>query len=96
MALAIVLLAGAGLMLRSFLNIYTADLGVRTAHILTAGVRLPADRYPDAQAKIAFFDRFSDRLKSVPGVNSTTLAESLPGLYAPRLPIELVYAPPAE
>ena len=53
MALAIVLLAGAGLMLRTFLKIYTADLGVRTANILTASVRLPAARYPGPQAPCA-------------------------------------------
>jgi predicted permease len=41
MALAVVLLAGAGLMIRSFLNIYTANLGVGTPNILTAAVRLP-------------------------------------------------------
>jgi putative ABC transport system permease protein len=96
MALAIVLLAGAGLMLRSFLNVYTADLGVRTAHILTAGVRLPADRYPDAQAKVAFFERLADRLKSVPGVDSIALTNSLPGLYAPRLPFEIAGTAPIE
>ncbi|HWW83731.1 MAG TPA: ABC transporter permease [Vicinamibacterales bacterium] len=96
MALAIVLLAGAGLMLRSFLNIYTADLGVRAGNLLSVGVRLPVDRYPDAQAEIAFFERLSGRLKSVPGVNSTALAGSLPGLYAPRLSYELAGAPPIE
>jgi putative ABC transport system permease protein len=96
MALAIVLLTGAGLMLRSFLNIYTADLGVRTGNLLTAAVRLPVDRYPSAQAAIAFFERLSVRLKSVPGVDSIALANSLPGLYAPRLSYELDGAPPIE
>jgi predicted permease len=93
MALAIVLLAGAGLMLRTFLNIYTADLGVKTVDILTAGLRLRVDRYPGAQADIAFYDRLSTRLKSVPGVNCIALADSLPGLYAPRLAYELAGTP---
>jgi len=95
MALAVVLLAAAGLMVRSFLNIYTADLGVRTANILTAAVRLPIARYPDPQAQIAFFEQLTTRLKSVPGVRSVALTDSLPGLYAPRLPYELAGAPPA-
>ncbi len=96
MALAVVLLTGAGLMIRSFLNVYNADLGVRTAHILTAAVRLPAARYPDAQAQIAFFDQLTARLKSIPGVESVALTDSLPGLYAPRLPYELAGAPPVD
>jgi len=96
MALAIVLLAGAGLMLRSFLKIYTADLGVRTANILTAYVELPLSRYPGAAAQIAFFDRLTMRLKAIPGVDSLALANSLPGLYAPRLPFELAGAPPVD
>jgi putative ABC transport system permease protein len=89
MALAVVLLAGAGLMIRSFLNIYTADLGVGTPNIVTAAVRLPAAKYPSAQAQAAFFDRLITRLKAIPGVKSVALADSLPGLYAPRLPFEI-------
>jgi putative ABC transport system permease protein len=93
MALAVVLLTGAGLMIRSFLNIYSADLGVRTANILTAAVRLPVARYPDARAQIAFFEQLTARLKGIPGVDSVALSDSLPGLYAPRLPYEVAGAP---
>jgi putative ABC transport system permease protein len=93
-ALAIVLLAGAGLMLRSFLNIYTANLGVDTANLLTASVRLPVARYPDRSAQLAFFDRLATRLNALPGVDSVSLTGSLPGLYAPRFPYELAGAPP--
>jgi putative ABC transport system permease protein len=93
MALAVVLLAGAGLMIRSFWNIYAADLGVRTANILTTAVRLPVARYPDAKAQIAFFEQLAGRLKNIPGVDSVALSDSLPGLYAPRLPYELAGAP---
>ena len=96
MALAVVLLAGAGLMIRSFLKIYRADLGVTTPNVLTAAVRLPAARYPGAPAQIAFFERLTARLRSLPGVDSAVLADSLPGLYAPRLPYELAGAPPVD
>ncbi|HTR37952.1 MAG TPA: ABC transporter permease [Bryobacteraceae bacterium] len=96
MALSIVLLAGAGLMLRSFVKIYTADLGVTKSKILTAALRLPAVRYPVAEARVAFFERLAARLKSIPGVASLSLADSLPGLYAPRLPYELAGTPPIE
>jgi predicted permease len=96
MALAVVLLAGAGLMIRSFLKIYRAELGVTTANVLTAAVRLPAAGYPGARARIAFFERLTARLRSLPGVDSAVLADSLPGLYAPRLPYELAGAPPVD
>jgi putative ABC transport system permease protein len=93
MALAVVLLAGAGLMIRSFLKIYAADLGVKPANILTAAVRLPLARYAGPRAQTIFFDRLAARLKGLPGVDSVALADSLPGLYAPRLPYELAGAP---
>jgi putative ABC transport system permease protein len=66
---------------------------VRTANILTASVRLPVDRYRSTQAQIAFFERLTTRLKGIPGVDSVALADSLPGLYAPRLPYEIAGAP---
>ena len=70
MALAVVLLAGAGVMIRSFLNIYTADLGVKTANILTVAIDLPAAKYPRAEAWVPFYDRLKARLEAIPGVES--------------------------
>jgi putative ABC transport system permease protein len=93
MALAVVLLAGAGLMTRSFLNIYSADLGVQTANILTSALRLPIGRYSAAQAQIGFFEQLATRLRGIPGVDSVTITDSLPGLYAPRLPYETAGTP---
>jgi putative ABC transport system permease protein len=92
-AVTIVLLAGAGLMARSFLKIYTEDIGANTRNILVASVGLPARRYPDAQSTTAFFDRLTRKLKSIPGLDSVALAGSLPGLFASRLPYELAGSP---
>ncbi len=93
-AVTIVLLAGAGLMARSFLKIYTEDIGVRTSNLLVASVQLPVARYPDAQSKMAFFDHLITRLKSIPGMDSVALASSLPGLNGFfRLPYELAGSP---
>jgi len=78
MALAIILLAGAGVMIRSVLTIATSDLGVKTTRVLTALVGLPRGRYPTAQAQIAAVQRLSDRLKAVPGTESIALASALP------------------
>jgi putative ABC transport system permease protein len=89
-AATIVLLAGAGLMARSFLKIYTEDVGVDAANILAASVPLPATRYPDAQSKAAFVDRVTTKLKSIPGIVSVAVADVLPGLVANSvLPYEL-------
>jgi len=92
-AVTIVLLAGAGLMARSFLKIYTEDIGVDTPNILVASVGLPGTRYPDAQSRMAFFDRLTAKLKSIPGLDSVALADSLPGLSTPRVPYELAGSP---
>lgn len=96
MALATVLLAGAGLMMRSFLQIYTADLGVHPGNVLTASAWLPMARYPDAPSQIAFFGQLTSRLQGLPGVESVALASELPGLYAPRVAFEIDAAPPAD
>jgi putative ABC transport system permease protein len=93
-AVTIVLLAGAGLMVRSFLKIYKEDIGAtNTPNILVASVGLPATRYPDAQSRMVFFDRLTTKLKSIPGLDSVALADSLPGLNAFRLPYELAGSP---
>jgi predicted permease len=96
MALAVVLLAGAGVMIRTFLNIYTADLGVNAADIVTASARLPASRYPAGDGPVAFFERLAARVAAIPGVESVALASDLPGLYAPRLPFERAGASPVD
>ena len=52
-ALAVVLIGGAGVMLRSFLNIYNANVGARTENVLAAYVALPSDRYPNGDAQVS-------------------------------------------
>ncbi len=96
MALAVVLLAGAGVMIRSFLNIYTADIGVKTENVLTALFSLPKDRYPRPEAQISFYDRVKTRLEAVPGVESISAANVLPTGSARRFPYELAGAEPVD
>ncbi len=84
-AATIVLLAGAGLMARSFLRIYTENVGVDTGKTLVASVHLRVTRYPDAQSRMAFFDRLTAKVKSIPGLDSMALADSLPGLSKPAV-----------
>ncbi len=89
MALAVVLLAGAGVMTRSFLNLYTADLGINTAHILTLGPELPASRHPSEDEWISLYDRIKARLEAIPGMESVAIASQTPVNETRKLPYEL-------
>jgi putative ABC transport system permease protein len=96
MALAIVLLAGAGVMIRSYLKIHTADIGVNTANILGAAMDLPPAKYARAEDKISFYERLITRLGAMPGVESVATADGLPACCSNRLPYELAGAPPVD
>jgi putative ABC transport system permease protein len=78
MALAVVLLAGAGLMIRSFMNAYRADQGINTANILTMEIQLPNANYKLPAQQKAFFDRLKTRLDTVPGVEVSTVTTNIP------------------
>ncbi len=75
---AVVLLTGAGLMIRSYLSVATADPGVTTKNVLTGFLQLPASRYPGAEEQTAFFKRLEQRLETLPGVASVTSVSALP------------------
>ncbi len=89
MALAVVLLAGAGVLIRSYLKIHTADIGVNTANVLGGSVNLPSERYPRAEDRISFFDRLVTRLEAMPGVESVATADSLPAGGSSKLSYQL-------
>jgi predicted permease len=72
-ALAVVLLAGAGVMIRSFLNLATANSSVRTTKTLVMGLNLPTATYPTREAQASFFDRLKTRLEAIPGVDSASV-----------------------
>ena len=93
MALAVMLLAGAGVMIRSFLNTYTADLGVKTANVVTMLLKLPNSKYPGLEAQTSFFDRLITRLEAIPGVESIAIADSLPTYSTRRFPYQLAGDP---
>jgi predicted permease len=94
MALAIVLLAGAGVMIRSFLNMYTANIGITTANTVTMMLTLPTTRYPDADSQALFYDRIRSRLATIPGVESVTVAGTVPAGGTRSVPYELAGAAP--
>jgi putative ABC transport system permease protein len=79
MALAIVLLSGAGVIMRSFVAIVSAESGVRSPQRVLVGVlRLPSDRYPTPGARLAYFDRFEARLKEITGIEAVSVASVKP------------------
>jgi putative ABC transport system permease protein len=77
-ALTLVLLAGAGFMMRSFLKAYGADIGVDTSHLLTMRMTLPLAKYPSRDSRVALFQRMEDRFAAVPAIKSVTLTTNPP------------------
>lgn len=77
-ALALILLIGAGLMVRSFLNLARADIGADPSSTLTFRVGLPAALMPEEKSSVTFFERLIPRLAALPGVESVGATSSLP------------------
>ncbi len=79
MALAIVLLSGAGVLVRSFLKVVDAEVGVSAPEkVLTGWVSVPRDKYASPESRIAFFDNLRQRLLAIPGVESASMANAVP------------------
>jgi putative ABC transport system permease protein len=77
-ALALVLLAGAGLMLRSLLRLQAIDPGFDPRHVLAVHVELPDARYPDERRRADFFRAALERLASLPGAQAAGAVFPLP------------------
>src|SRR5579862_3772050 len=77
-ALSVVLLVGAGLMLRSFRTMSRVDPGYSTANVLTMRLQLPARKYRDDAARIRFFRDATSRIRELPGVQSAGAISYLP------------------
>jgi putative ABC transport system permease protein len=94
-ALAVLLLAGAGVMIRSFLKIYTADIGFNRDGVAAALFNLPRDTYPDPASQVAFYDQLKAQVATISGVDAVAVG-SLPTGGSQRTPYELAGAPPLE
>jgi putative ABC transport system permease protein len=77
MALALVLLIGASLMIRSFFRLQEVNLGLDPLNVLTMNTTLTVDRYP-APRQIAFFRQVVQRISALPGVRSVGAVDNLP------------------
>ena len=74
----LVLLAGSGLVLRSFHRLITVDPGFNAQSTLTARVDLPFTKYKTDEQAVTFFQQLLDRVRAMPGVVSATMSNSMP------------------
>ena len=77
-ALALVLLTGAGLVVKSFWRLQAVDAGIRSDHLLTAGLSLSFGDYPNSSNRMQLFHQALDTLSTLPGVTSVGAISHLP------------------
>ncbi len=77
-ALALLLLCGAGLMLRSFVRMNRVNPGFQPGHLLTMKIALPGASYPKAEQTSVFLDRLLERVRSIPGVQDAAASTIVP------------------
>jgi len=88
-ALSLVLLVGAGLMMRSFVGMVSVDLGFNPHNVLVARIPFPRQQYKTAEAKQEFFHRLLPRLRALPGVEAVSEATSFPPFGGIRSDVEI-------
>src|SRR6185503_17744760 len=96
-ALAVALVIGAGLLLRTVMNLSKVDAGFNRGQLVTFAVTLPNARYSKAEQERAFYEQLIDRLRSIAGVQSVAGMTGLPPLRqvdANDTDIEGYMAPP--
>jgi predicted permease len=77
--LTVVLLIGAGLLLRSYQQLRSANLGFAQHNVLTMEVNLPKNSYPTADRRLGFDEQLLSRVRALPGVEAAGLATIIPG-----------------
>jgi putative ABC transport system permease protein len=77
-ALAVVLLVGAGLMMKSMWRLLNTDIGFKTENVLTMQIVLPPSKYPDPNQLIAFNNQLRERVQALPGVVGAGTVNILP------------------
>jgi putative ABC transport system permease protein len=77
-ALALMLLVGAGLLIKSFGRLQDVEPGFSSDHVLTTQIALPASRYRDAAARRVFWDRLIAKVREIPGVTAAGLTSNVP------------------
>jgi putative ABC transport system permease protein len=89
-ALSTVLLAGAGLLTRSFWNLVSIDPGFKADGVLTMAVSVTPSRYPDSARLAAYTDEVVRRLERIPGVQAASSTTALPSEFPIDFPVSVV------
>ena len=89
-ALAMVLLVGAGLLIKSFWRLVNVDAGFAAENVLTLQLQLPEKEYAEEQRVAAFYNQLLQRVQTLPGVQSAGLVNALPmrGVFMQGLMVE--------
>src|SRR5262249_16661383 len=77
-ASALVLLVGAGLMIKSFWRLQKVDPGFNPDNALTMSVALPRSKYPEETQQVAFFQQLLEKVKALPGAQAAGVSNSMP------------------
>jgi len=77
--LTVMLLIGAGLLIKSYRQLRSVDIGCATTNVLTMDINLPKVGYETAVKRVAFFEQLQQRVRQLPGVRGVGLASVLPG-----------------
>ena len=88
-SLTVVLMVGAGLLVRSLLALQSVNMGFRTGNLLIATLTLSDAKHPSDAERIALTNRLSEQMKSAPDVESFTITSQIPGSGAERSTLEL-------
>jgi putative ABC transport system permease protein len=95
-ALALTLLAGAGVALHSFWDHSHLDLGIRQDHVLTFILPVPRQRFAQSDQIPAFYKQVIEKIETIPGISRASAALTVPLWGGLRLPFQIVGAPPAD
>jgi predicted permease len=97
-ALTLVLLAGAGLMLRSFFTMYRMDIGIDTSRLVVTGMIIPATKYAGWEDRTRFLQRIDDHFATISAIDGASTTSALPfnGGAVRRLEVDGRAATPGE
>ncbi len=98
LTLTLVLLAGAGFMMRSFLAMYQMNIGADTSHLLTMRLFLPLGKYPRPEQRTALYQQLEQRLKGVSAIRASAITSNAPmqGGFVRQLTVNGRTAAPGE
>jgi len=92
--LSLMLLAGAGLMIRSLWNLRNSNPGFDPHNVLTTSLPIPGPKYPTPQLEISFWNRVLERVRALPGVEAAGVVDDLPFNGGSHQPIAIEGRPP--